>query len=115
MHVGVGGHGGAHVDADGGGVNQLYLGNPVRIDFFNVGGQFFFFYGGIERRDQAFQHQSGFAGAGYAGDHGEPPFGNGYVQGMHGVDGPGFQIDGAVFKKSAFFCEGPYLAVVIIS
>ena len=75
MNAGVGGNSGPDVDADGGGVDELYMGNAFCGDGPDVFGQLFAVYIRIQRGNQAFQHHGGFAGSGYAGDDGQPSLG----------------------------------------
>lgn len=104
VNIGVGCHGGADVDADGGGVNEFYLFYARGIDGYDMRRQFFVINGGFKRRNQTLKDQGGFAGAGNAGYNGQPAFGNVYIQRFNGVDGTGGKVDGA---------EGEYLVFVV--
>ena len=53
----------------------------------------------LQRGDQALQHHGGLAGAGHAGDHGEPPLGNVHLQRLYRVDPVGGQVDDAVCEQ----------------
>ena len=102
VDIGIGGHRGPHVDADGRCVNELDLRNARCSDAFHMGGQSFALGGGLQRGDQAFQHQRGLAGTGHAGHRDEPPLGQPDFQRLDGVDGPGAQGDGAQRKELRF-------------
>ena len=99
VDIGIGGHCGPHVDADGRCVNELDLRNARCSDAFHMGGQSFALGGGLQCGDQAFQHQRGLAGTGHAGHRNEPPPGQPDFQRLDGVDGPGAQGDGAQRKE----------------
>ena len=64
MNVGVGGDGGADVDADGRRVDQLDLLDAISLNGADMGGKWSAVNGRIQPRHKAFQHQCGFAGAG---------------------------------------------------
>ena len=89
VDVGVGGHRGAHVDADGRGVDELDLRNAGRFHGAHVLRQPAPRNGRLQRRDEAFEDQRGLARAGYAGDDAQPPLGKFHFQRPHGVDGSG--------------------------
>ena len=96
MDIGVGGYGGADVDADGGGVDEFYLSDPIRLQGTHVFRQFSSFDLCLQGGDQALQDESGLAGAGYAGDSSEPSFWDVCLQRLYGVDGTGGEVDAAV-------------------
>ena len=99
VDVGVGGDGGPDVDPDGGGVDQLDLGDAgglQRADVVRQGPA-----GGhrLHRGDQAFQHHGGLARARHPRHHRQPPLGKARFQRVDGVDGPGGKDDGAFCKQ----------------
>ena len=98
VNAGVGGHGGAHIDADRGGVDELDMRDPLGADIPNVRWQSSAADVRLQCGDQAFQHHGGFAGTGHAGHHRQPPFRNVHLQRLHRVDRRGGQMDHAVGK-----------------
>ena len=93
MHARIGGHSGAHVDANGGCVNQLDVRDARSADLPNVGGQGGSGDAGFQRGNQAFQHHGGFARARNAGYDGQAPLGNTDFQRFHRVDACGGQVN----------------------
>ena len=93
MHIGIGGHGGAHIDANGCGIDQLDLGDAVRHNRAYMLRQLLAVDGGVQAGNQAFQHKGGLAGAGNPGHHSQPPLGNFDVQRLYGVDGVGGKLN----------------------
>ena len=99
VHAGVGGHGGADVDADGRGVDQLDLGNAGRADRLHVLRQRLAAQRGLQPGNQALEDQRGLARAGHAGDGGQPALGEPQGEGLHGVNWPGGHFDRAQVKQ----------------
>ena len=93
MHIGIGGHGGAHIDANGCGIDQLDLGDAVRHNRAYMLRQLLAVDGGVQAGNQAFQHKGGLARAGNPGHHSQPPLGNFDVQRLYGVDGVGGKLN----------------------
>ena len=87
MDIGVGGHRGADVDADGRGVNELYLADAFCLYRPHMGGKLFAADDCLQAGNQAFQNQGGLAGAGHAGHRSQPSLGNADREGLYGVDG----------------------------
>ena len=76
VHIGVCGHGRAHVDADGCGVNELCPRNAGRLDGKDVGRQLCPGSRGLKGGHKAFQHKCCFPAARDACHHGEPAVGD---------------------------------------
>ena len=76
MHIGVGGDSGADIDADGSGVDELYLTDSFRLDGADVLRQLLPVYQSLQAGDQGLQDQRCLAGAGYACDCGQLPLGD---------------------------------------
>ena len=93
MDVRVGRHGGAHVDADGGCVNQLDVRDALGADLPNMGGQGGPGDAGFQRGDEAFQHHGGFARTRNAGYDGQPSLGNVDFEGLYCVNACGGQAN----------------------
>lgn len=93
MHIGIGGHGVAHIDANGCGIDQLDLGDAVRHNRAYMLRQLLAVDGGVQAGNQAFQHKGGLAGAGNPGHHSQPPLGNFDVQRLYGVDSVGGKLN----------------------
>ena len=93
VDVGVGRHRGAHVDADRRSIDQFRPLYALRAHALDVGGELFALDHALQRGDQALQHHGRLAGAGNAGDHGEPPLREAHGKRMHGMDLPGLQAD----------------------
>ena len=86
MNVGVGGDGGADVDADGRRVDQLDLLDAVSLNGADMGGKWPAVNSRIQPQHKTFQHQCGFAGAGHTGNDGQPALGDVHLQRLHRVD-----------------------------
>ena len=94
VYVGIGGDGRAYIDADRRGVNEFDGGNARSLNAFDVLRKRSFADKRRKCRNKTFEHQRGFAGTGNAGDHGKPPFGNPYVQGLDRVNRFGLEVNG---------------------
>ena len=99
MDACVGGHGGPYIDADGRCIDKTHPGNPRRVHGFHMGGQRLSLLLCRQCGNEAFQDHRGFPRAGYAGDDGHPPFGEGNAQILHGMNRSRFHADRAVRKK----------------
>ena len=77
---------GAHVDPNGGCVNELDVRNAFRRNCTDVRRQYPAANVCFQSRNQALQHHGGFAGAGHPGDHRKPPLGQVNFQRLYGVD-----------------------------
>ena len=102
MDTGVGCHGGADIDADGGGIDELHMGDSLGLHPPDVGGQGAAVNVSFQGGDQALQHHGGLAGAGNPGDHGQPPLGDLHVQRLYGMDLVGGKKNGALVKEPVF-------------
>ena len=63
VHIGIGGHGGAHIDADGRCIDQLHLRDFLGLHAFHMRWQGCAVHLCLQGRDQAFQNQGGLAAA----------------------------------------------------
>ena len=106
MDPGVGGHGRADVDPDGGGVDELHVGDARGVHSPDVLRQRPVPDFGLQGGDQALQHHSGLAGSGHPCDHGESPLGDVHFQGLYRVNLICGQVDGAKGKQVLFGCPG---------
>ena len=96
-------HRGADIDPDGGGIHEFHVCDALGFDRADLCGQGSAVDGCLQRRNKTFQHHGGLAGAGYPGDHREPPFGNLHLQRLDRVDLRSGQMDRAVCKQRFFF------------
>ena len=108
VDVGVGGHGGADIEADGGGVDELHPPDAIRLHRQDVVRQPAPGDVGLQTGDQALQDQGRLPGPGHPGDHGEPPLGDVRLQGLHCVDGPGGQVDAPILEQLFLAASLPY-------
>ena len=99
VDIGIGGHRRADVDANGRGVNELDMRDPLRRHRFDVVGERFPRGERFERRDQTFQDQRRLARTGYAGHDCQPTLGNVDLQGLYRVQRAGGQMDRPEGKK----------------
>ena len=103
VNVGVGGDGGADVDADGRRVDQLDLLDAVSLNGADMGGKWPTVNSRIQARHKAFQHQCGFAGARHTGNDGQPALGDVHLQRLHSVDAGSGEMNFAEGEKLFLF------------
>ena len=99
MYIGISGDGGADVDSDRGGINQLYLPYAFRFDAFHMVRQPVAGYVGLQSGDEAFQDKGRLAGAGNSGYDREPSFGNVRFKRLDGVYRACGKVDAPIFKN----------------
>ena len=99
VYIGVGRHGGAHVDANRRCIDELYLRDAVGLDGPYVGRQRLASRLRRQRRDKAFQNQRRLAGAGHTRDNGQPPLGNVHLQRLDRMDGVRRKMDAPLGKQ----------------
>ena len=87
MHIGISGYRGPHIDADGGCIDQFYMGDALCGDTFYMAGQCSPFNFASSPGNQAFQHHGGLPGAGDTGNDRKSSFGNIYFQRFYRMDG----------------------------
>ena len=93
MDVRVGRHGGPDVDADGRGVDKLYMPDSLCGYLLHMRGQLFSGEGCLKPGNQALQDHGGLAGPGNAGDCAESPLREVRLQGLYGMDAAGGQVN----------------------
>ena len=93
MYIGIGGDGGADVDADRSGVDELYLPDPVCFYGTDMFRQFSATEGCLKGRDQTLQDQGGLARAGYTGHDSQTPLRNIHLQRTDCMDRTGGEMD----------------------
>ena len=100
----VGGNGGADVDPDGGRINELDVGDALRVKGADMRRQCLAVDAGFQCRNKALQHQRGLAGAGHAGHDGQPPLGQVYFQRLHRVELRGGKMECSLCKQGVRQC-----------
>ena len=95
--AGIGGHGGADVDADRGGVDDVDAVDPLGVDLTHMIGSRTLVCG-LERGDEAVEDEGGLARSGHSRDDGQPLPGDLRVEGVDRVERCGAQPDPTVFE-----------------
>ena len=99
MDIGVGRHGASHVDADGRGVDELGPRDPLGVHGPHVGGERCAGGRGVDRGNEALQHERGLARARDARHGHELTARNVNGKRLHGVDGVRLQVDATVLER----------------
>ena len=106
MNIRVGCDGGADVDPDRSGVNELDLPDAFRVDSPHVRGQTSVGDFRFKRGNEALQNERGFTRTGNACDDGQPPFGNVCFQRLNGVDRSGGEVNASFAEQFRFRSAG---------
>ena len=103
MHAGIGGHGGADIDADGRRVDELHVRDALGADIPDVRRQRTAADACLQRGDQALEHHGRLAGAGHAGHDRQPPLWDVDLQRLDRVDLRCGQMNGSLRKHVGLF------------